>query len=40
MTVLPYLMPASSSMQLQFSVNMSDDPTMRTVPQGEKAPWS
>ncbi|EEB0634875.1 PilN family type IVB pilus formation outer membrane protein [Salmonella enterica] len=37
MTVLPYLMPASSSMQLQFSVNMSDDPTMRTVPQGEKS---
>ena len=35
MTVLPYLMPASSSMQLQFSINMSDDPTMRTVPQGE-----
>ncbi|EOX8380467.1 PilN family type IVB pilus formation outer membrane protein [Salmonella enterica] len=37
MTVLPYLMPASSSMQLQFSINMSDDPTMRTVPQGEKS---
>ncbi|ENE1421930.1 PilN family type IVB pilus formation outer membrane protein [Salmonella enterica] len=37
MTVLPYLMPASSNMQLQFSVNMSDDPTMRTVPQGEKS---
>ncbi len=37
MTVLPYLMPASSSMQLQFSVNMSDDPTMRTVPQGENS---
>ncbi|NIH33141.1 PilN family type IVB pilus formation outer membrane protein [Hafnia paralvei] len=37
MTVLPYLMPDSSQMQLQFSVNMSDDPTMRTVPEGENS---
>lgn len=37
MTVLPYLMPDSSQMQLQFSVNMSDDPTMRTVKEGENS---
>lgn len=37
MTVLPYLMPDSSHMQLQFSVNMSDDPTMRTVKEGENS---
>lgn len=30
MTVLPFLMPQSSHMQLQFAINMSDDPTMRT----------
>lgn len=30
MTVLPFLMPDSSKMQLQFAINMSDDPTMRT----------
>lgn len=30
MTVLPFLMPQSSKMQLQFAINMSDDPTMRT----------
>ncbi|EBD3901196.1 PilN family type IVB pilus formation outer membrane protein [Salmonella enterica] len=35
MTVLPYLMPNSSHMQLQFSVNMSDDPTMRTQKEGD-----
>lgn len=37
MTVLPYLMPGSSHMQLQFSVNMSDDPTMRTVKEGDSS---
>lgn len=37
MTVLPYLMPGSSNMQLQFSVNMSDDPTMRTVKEGDNS---
>ncbi|EAR6585342.1 PilN family type IVB pilus formation outer membrane protein [Salmonella enterica] len=37
MTVLPYLMPNSSHMQLQFSVNMSDDPTMRTQKEGENS---
>lgn len=30
MTVLPFLMPKSPKMQLQFAINMSDDPTMRT----------
>lgn len=30
MTVLPFLMPQSQKMQLQFAINMSDDPTMRT----------
>ncbi|UAN54621.1 PilN family type IVB pilus formation outer membrane protein (plasmid) [Serratia sp. JSRIV002] len=30
MTVLPFLMPQSPKMQLQFAMNMSDDPTMRT----------
>lgn len=29
-TVLPFLMPQSPKMQLQFAINMSDDPTMRT----------
>lgn len=37
MTVLPYLMPNSAQMQLQFSINMSDDPTMRTVKQGDNS---
>lgn len=30
MNVLPFLMPKSPKMQLQFAINMSDDPTMRT----------
>lgn len=30
MTVLPYLMPDSTKMQLQFAINMSDDPNIRT----------
>lgn len=30
MTVLPFLMPQSPKMQLQFAINMSDDPSMRT----------
>ncbi|ASL95951.1 TPA: PilN family type IVB pilus formation outer membrane protein [Serratia marcescens] len=30
MTVLPFLIPQSPKMQLQFAINMSDDPTMRT----------
>lgn len=30
MTVLPFLMPQSPKMQLQFAINISDDPTMRT----------
>jgi type IVB pilus formation R64 PilN family outer membrane protein len=30
MTVLPFLMPKSPKMQLQFAINMSDAPTMRT----------
>lgn len=34
MTVLPFLMPQSSNMELQFSINMSDDPTMRTFTSG------
>lgn len=37
MTVLPFLMPNSPQMQLQFSINMSDDPTMRTVKQGDNS---
>ena len=30
MTVLPFLVPQSPKLQLQFSINMSDDPTKRT----------
>lgn len=37
MTVLPYLMPDSPQMQLHFSINMSDDPIMRTVKQGDNS---
>lgn len=37
MTVLPFLMPNSPQMQLQFSINMSDDPTMRTVKQSDNS---
>ncbi|HDL6535730.1 TPA: PilN family type IVB pilus formation outer membrane protein [Yersinia enterocolitica] len=37
MTVLPFLMPNSPQMQLQFSINMSDDPTRRTVKQGDNS---
>ncbi|MCU8585753.1 PilN family type IVB pilus formation outer membrane protein [Erwinia pyrifoliae] len=29
MTVLPYLIPHTSRMQLQFAINMSDEPTIR-----------
>lgn len=35
MTVLPYLLPASSQMELQFAINMSDDPTMRDFKSGD-----
>lgn len=34
MTVLPFLMPRSTNMELEFSINMSDDPTMRTFTSG------
>ncbi|WP_337263665.1 MULTISPECIES: PilN family type IVB pilus formation outer membrane protein [unclassified Serratia (in: enterobacteria)] len=30
MTVLPFLVPKAPKLQLQFAINMSDDPTMRT----------
>jgi type IVB pilus formation R64 PilN family outer membrane protein len=35
MMMLPFLMPQSQKMQLQFAINMSDDPTMRSEKQGE-----
>lgn len=35
MVALPYLMPDSDRMQLQFSISISDDPTFRTVKQGD-----
>lgn len=34
MTMLPYIMPQTSQMELQFSVSMSDDPVLRTVTSG------
>ncbi|MFZ4220673.1 PilN family type IVB pilus formation outer membrane protein [Enterobacter ludwigii] len=37
MTVLPYLLPKSSQMELQFAINMSDDPTMREFKSGDSA---
>lgn len=37
MTMLPYIMPKSSQIQLQFSINMSDDPTTRTFTSGESS---
>lgn len=37
MTVLPYLLPKSSQMELQFAINMSDDPTMREFKSGNSA---
>ncbi|HHO9701253.1 PilN family type IVB pilus formation outer membrane protein [Citrobacter braakii] len=37
MTVLPFLMPQSPKMQLQFAINMSDDPTMRTFTSDSKS---
>ncbi|WP_236626685.1 PilN family type IVB pilus formation outer membrane protein [Yersinia similis] len=37
MTMLPYIMPKSSQIQLQFSINMSDDPTSRTFTSGESS---
>lgn len=35
MTMLPYIMPQASQMELQFSISMSDDPTMRSFTSGE-----
>ncbi|MDN0112730.1 PilN family type IVB pilus formation outer membrane protein [Yersinia mollaretii] len=35
MTVLPFLVPQSPKMQLQFAINISDDPTMRTFSSGD-----
>ncbi|EKS6646035.1 PilN family type IVB pilus formation outer membrane protein, partial [Enterobacter hormaechei] len=35
MIVLPYLLPASSQMELQFAISMSDDPTMREFTSGD-----
>jgi type IVB pilus formation R64 PilN family outer membrane protein len=35
MTMLPYIMPATSRMELQFSINMSDEPTMRSFTSGD-----
>lgn len=35
MTLLPYIMPNSSDLQLQFSISLSDPPTRRTFTSGE-----
>ncbi len=35
MTMLPYIMPSTSRMELQFSINMSDEPTMRSFTSGD-----
>ncbi|EKN3347721.1 PilN family type IVB pilus formation outer membrane protein [Yersinia ruckeri] len=35
MVAMPYMMPESDQMQLQFSISISDDPTFRTVKQGD-----
>ncbi len=37
MTMLPYIMPNSPKIELQFSINMSDDPTSRTFTSGESS---
>lgn len=34
MTLLPYIMPDASSLQLQFSISLSDSPTRRTFTSG------
>ncbi|EBR0232218.1 PilN family type IVB pilus formation outer membrane protein [Morganella morganii] len=35
MTLLPYIMPNSNDLQLQFSISLSDPPTRRTFTSGE-----
>lgn len=35
MIAMPFLMPGSSKMELQFAINMSDDPTMRVAKIGD-----
>lgn len=35
MIAMPFLMPGSSKMELQFAINMSDDPTMRVSKVGD-----
>ncbi len=37
MTLLPFLMPKSPKMQLQFAINLSDDPSMRTFKSDNKS---
>lgn len=37
MTMLPYIMPNSPKIELQFSINMSDDPTSHTFTSGESS---
>jgi type IVB pilus formation R64 PilN family outer membrane protein len=37
MTMLPYIMPDSDNIQLQFSINLSDTPTKRTFTSGESS---
>lgn len=37
MTMLPYIMPNSPKIELQFSINMSDDPTSRTFTSGKSS---
>lgn len=37
MTVLPYIMPNSSQIELQFSINISDEPTLRTFTSGNSS---
>jgi len=37
MTTLPYIMPNSPKIELQFSINMSDDPTSRTFTSGKSS---
>lgn len=37
MTMLPYIMPASTKIELQFSISMSDEPTSRTFTSGKSS---
>lgn len=37
MTLLPYIMPDANSLQLQFSISLSDSPTRRTFTSGDSS---